>query len=1518
MKKQKGYAVGAAVIVLIVLAVIFLRPKGMSIVPGDYVKVSCSGLNGEGKARISFDAQSFLSAIKEEKELKPAQESEIQGILATADQYFELSKTEELSNGDEISIESSMPSDLFESYKVKIKNSDVEYTVAGLTDKQALDLTEYGMTEFKGFEGHGYVNAYIDYDKLYNAAAEIVKSVEDSERTEQYIANELYSDVSRCVNGVTASQMEDLSNGDKITVTYSVNEEDDRIEEYGIVFQGGEVELEAEGLEDVETIDLEDYLSAEAAGYNGAGELRVFLDYEKLREDLSEKISDERNGFALEDVVSQIESYVSYNFNLYGEKTAGISNGDEIRIFAEASEMGGYVDSVGFELENAEKTITAEGLEEPQEVDLMDLLDVSFSGICPFVEVTAELDEEHPVYAYIDGESYGQIPYRISAENGDTLDITLECDEEAALKAGYKIINKEKSYEISGLDTYNFTLESVDAENLQPIEAAMKEQINPILLDKEYDLLETLAEDNGLILWNKVKSGLNRIAKVYAEHPTYNGNKAAFVYEATVPVMSQNETVTEHEVYVAFFFVDVVETADGTISLTEYNLDDIEIFYSEEELEEALTVLGDSLDTEEGTKPEMTTVMNEGLEEALKTEDTEAAQEETKGQNVADATPAVSTAVIPEISKEAQDSVAAMIEYDGHRYYRFDFAVTWKEAKELCEKAGGSLVSITSWTEQCAVQSLIEEGTLDQYWIGGDDETLEGQWKWTTGEAFTYDGWDHNQPDNYNGAEDYACISKTYGGVWNDTANEEEETGYILEVWDQQMETGEYLAESDTLIHENNVSYDMYDDDSYGNRSYGVIAYNASGNGWTQYKLDGAYEKLSAETAIYADAESGASIDFAIFGDGKLLYRQSSLTRQSVPASFSVDVSGVQVLTIATRNMGDYSDGYLLLNKAKIYPAGQKEAQERRDRIQDQQVIDQIGYQHETALWQDATGELHDGYSSFNGSEDSFASWNLKGEYQTFSGKFVLGVDTGADISLKVQIYGDDELLFESSGYDKTKDTLEFSVDVTGKKVLKIVTDNEKEGSNAYLYLTDEVLTAPKEEKVQTEDNGETEAEVTAWDLPDNENTSETPAENSYTFPEVDQSVNSQVSGFAEYDSHRYYLFDMPMTWEKAKQFCEQAGGHLAVITSPQEQRRVEKLIEKGEGYEYWIGGSDTEQNGNFKWVSGEAVTYSNWKNGEPNASEKGEGIKEKYVEIYSDSGEWNDNDETKEFGFILEISNDKDTVKTYQELGEMDDKIVSSEGYEYQERISDSHGNEYLSTYVLDASGNGWVTYDLDGAYTQISGILSTYQDTEQNADMNIGFFGDGKLLYQITDISGWEKAVSFAVNVTGVKTLTIKTSNMGEYSYGWLLLNDTVLEKAETPEINGAVGRLAEQQLVDSDGMEYEAGLFQDSYGELYDGAYCFDSSENGFALYLLDGKYTEFSGSICTGIQTQSAGTVKVEIYADDELIFEQDGVTKMTEAIPFTLDVTGKKNLKITVVNSDEENSNFVYMAGDILK
>lgn len=1380
MKKQKGYAIGAVVLVAIILIVIFMRPKGMSIIPNEYVKVTCSGLNGEGKARISFDAQSFLNDIKAEKKLKPAQESEIQGLLANADQYFQLSKNEELSNGDELSIESSMPSDFFKPYKIKIKNDDVTYTVAGLTDMQILDLTQYGVTEFKGFEGHGYVNAYMDYEKLYHAAVDMVKKVDDSEQAERYITDELYDDLYQSVINVSASKYEDISNGDKITVTYSVNEEHDRIEKYGIVFQGGEVEWKAEGLEEVETINLEDYLTAEFRGYNGAGELSVSIDYEKLSADLSEKIPDKRNDLTLQEVVSQIESYISYYFDLDGEKTSGISNGDEIRIFAETEESQPYISVVGFEVKSGEKNVTAEGLEEPQEVDLMDILNISFSGICPSIDVEKELDMEHPLYNYLDEDSYYEIPYEISAQNGDTLDITLEYDEEAALRAGYKVTNNEKSYEISGLDTYNFTLESVDAENLQSVEKDLKEQIHSILLNNENELLENLTENKGLILWNQVKTGLNKIVKVYAEHSYYDGNKVAFVYEATVPVMGQDENVSYYSVSIVNYLSSVVEKADGSLDVTEDNMDGYEIFYSEESLEEALTEMEDSFGVEEGTEREITAVTNEKLEEELKNDESE---KETQKSNIPEASPAESMAVIPEISKEASDRAAAMIEYDGHRYYRFDTAVTWKEAKELCEKAGGSLVTITSWTEQSVIKKLVEDGTLEQYWIGATDETLEGQWRWTTGEEAAYNGWYNNQPDNYDEKEHYACSKKAYDCYWNDAINEEEETGYILEVWDQQMETAQYLAESDTLIHQNEVSYDSYDEDSYGNFSYGVIAYNTSQNGWTQYKLNGEYEKLSGETAVYAEAESGVSMDFAVFGDGKLLYRQSSITRQSAPQSFAVDVSGVQTLTIAVRNMGEYSyNGYLLLNKAKLYQADQKVVQ-KVDRIQKLDQIDAREYQFDLGLWQDALGNLHDGYKRFDAAYDSYAAWNLDKKYQTFSGKFVLGKDTGADVSLKVQVYGDEELLFESSGYDKTKDVLEFSLDVTDKKVLKIVTDDEKEGRNAYLYLVDDLLTGSAESEAQTEkeeEPKESEAtEVTAWDM------------------------------------------------------------------------------------------ADTQT---------EAV---------PEPSETSDTV-------------------------------DKDTVKTYKKLAEIEDKIAASESYEYQEKIYDSHGKEYVSSYVLDASYNAWVTYDLDGMYTEISGILSTYEDTEENANLNIGFFGDGKLLYTVKDISGWEKAMPFTVDVTGVKKLTIKTSNTGEYSYGWLLLNDTILKEAGKQTINGEAAHLENQQLVDSSDMEYESGLFKNAYGEIYEDSYCFYTSNNGFAVYLLDGKYTEFSGVVCTGGKTNSEGTGKIQIYSDDELIFEQDGITKMTETIPFTLDVTGKKNLKIIVSNSSEEEIGAVYLAGDLLR
>lgn len=115
--------------------------------------------------------------------------------------------------------------------------------------------------------------------------------------------------------------------------------------------------------------------------------------------------------------------------------------------------------------------------------------------------------------------------------------------------------------------------------------------------------------------------------------------------------------------------------------------------------------------------------------------------------------------------------------FQGHTYERIDMGMTWKEAKLYCEGMGGHLATITSAEEQAVVQKLVAEGTQAQYWLGGTDEEKEGEWKWITGEKWSF--WHSTVTfNNYNNNEHYLQIQrhhwgdKNYLGVWNDINNE--------------------------------------------------------------------------------------------------------------------------------------------------------------------------------------------------------------------------------------------------------------------------------------------------------------------------------------------------------------------------------------------------------------------------------------------------------------------------------------------------------------------------------------------------------------------------------------------------------------------------------------------------------------------------------------------------------------------------------------------------------------------------
>jgi len=120
-----------------------------------------------------------------------------------------------------------------------------------------------------------------------------------------------------------------------------------------------------------------------------------------------------------------------------------------------------------------------------------------------------------------------------------------------------------------------------------------------------------------------------------------------------------------------------------------------------------------------------------------------------------------------------------------------------------------------------------------------------------------------------------------------------------------------------------------------------------------------------------------------------------------------------------------------------------------------------------------------------------------------------------------------------------------------------------------------------------------------------------------------------EIDGFTyigSLNSSCYYFWPNAMTWAEANDYAESNGGHLATITSQEE----DDLLGEFGG---WIGLTDQNVEGEWEWVTGEAVDYTNWINGEPNDA----GGAEDYVERYSNG--WNDHRFDHQVPFFMEIS---------------------------------------------------------------------------------------------------------------------------------------------------------------------------------------------------------------------------------------------------------------------------------------
>ena len=117
------------------------------------------------------------------------------------------------------------------------------------------------------------------------------------------------------------------------------------------------------------------------------------------------------------------------------------------------------------------------------------------------------------------------------------------------------------------------------------------------------------------------------------------------------------------------------------------------------------------------------------------------------------------------------------------------------------------------------------------------------------------------------------------------------------------------------------------------------------------------------------------------------------------------------------------------------------------------------------------------------------------------------------------------------------------------------------------------------------------------------------------------------------YNNHRYQLFDIGMTWTEAKAYCENLGGHLMTISSPEETDTVLDIFSQSSKQLLWLGGYYDEEASGWKWVDDSEFDYTNWDDYAPDRQTRNDQT-ESYMMTYkkpnpngsnSEAYKWND-----------------------------------------------------------------------------------------------------------------------------------------------------------------------------------------------------------------------------------------------------------------------------------------------------
>lgn len=196
------------------------------------------------------------------------------------------------------------------------------------------------------------------------------------------------------------------------------------------------------------------------------------------------------------------------------------------------------------------------------------------------------------------------------------------------------------------------------------------------------------------------------------------------------------------------------------------------------------------------------------------------------------------------------------------------------------------------------------------------------------------------------------------------------------------------------------------------------------------------------------------------------------------------------------------------------------------------------------------------------------------------------------------------------------------------------------------------------------------------------------------------------LTGFTSqtnYNGHSYYRSTGSMTWTNARTACANMGGHLVTITSAAENTFVFNTWPSG-----WIGFTDEAVEGQWKWVTNETVTYTNWNGGEPNNAGN-----EDYAQFVS-GGRWNDLPNNS-LPYVLEF----DYIVTTTAWALETTSITNASG-QYSFSLPTNPSVEWYIEVVVPTVSSNLSAADFDGPGDVVLGKVATKSFHYHKYDLN------------------------------------------------------------------------------------------------------------------------------------------------------------------------------------------------------